>query len=92
MDDDKKEKKQFEYLFLDIEWNQAPGTNGLDGREAIQIGVLAVDEAMQKVKIFSKGIRLSDPNLFNVETEKICHNPVANIMQGKTEDVVLKKL
>lgn len=61
MNDDKKEKKQFEYLFLDIEWNQAPGTNGLDGREAIQIGVLAADEAMQKVKIFSKGIRLSDP-------------------------------
>lgn len=91
MDDDKKEKKQFEYLFLDIEWNQAPGTNGLDGREAIQIGVLAADEAMQKVKIFSKGIRLSDPNLFNVETEKICHNPIANTMQGKTEDVVLKK-
>lgn len=29
----KREKGPFEYLFLDIEWNQAPGTSGLDGRE-----------------------------------------------------------
>ena len=41
--DAKREKGPFEYLFLDIEWNQAPGTSGLDGREAIQIGVVAAD-------------------------------------------------
>ena len=38
VEDAKREKGPFEYLFLDIEWNQAPGTSGLDGREAIQIG------------------------------------------------------
>lgn len=32
MEDVKSEK--IEYLFLDIEWNQAPGTSDLDGREA----------------------------------------------------------
>ena len=32
MGDAKRENEQFEYLFLDIEWNQAPGTTGLEGR------------------------------------------------------------
>ena len=54
VDDAGREKEKFEYLFLDIEWNQAPGTTGLDGREAIQIGVVAADEKLQKIKTFSK--------------------------------------
>ena len=83
-------KEQLEYLFLDIEWNQAPGTTGLDGREAVQIGVVAADAKMQKVKTFSKAIRLSDSNLFNEKTEVITHTPVANIMQGREENVVLR--
>ena len=45
----------------------------LDGREAIQIGVVAADKQIQKVKTFSKAIRLSDPKLFNKKTE----NPIA---------------
>ena len=49
---DVREKEQLEYLFLDLEWNQAPGTTGLDGREAIQIGVVAADIKIQKTKIF----------------------------------------
>ena len=89
MDDAKRGKEQFEYLFLDIEWNQAPGTIGLDGREAIQIGVVAADVELQKSKTFSKAIRLSDPNLFNEQTERISHNPIENIMQGNEENVVL---
>ena len=89
MCDAKRENEQFEYLFLDIEWNQAPGTTGLEGREAIQIGVVAADAKMQKVKIFSKAIRLSEPSLFNEKTEMISHTPRANIMQGKEENVVL---
>lgn len=32
---DVREKEQLEYLFLDLEWNQAPGTTGLDGRELL---------------------------------------------------------
>lgn len=89
MDDAKRGKEQFEYLFLDIEWNQAPGTIDLDGREAIQIGVVAADVELQKVKTFSKAIRLSDPNLFNEQTERISHNSIDNIMQGNEENVVL---
>ena len=89
MNSTKREKEQLEYLFLDIEWNQEPGTTDLDGREAIQIGAVATDAKMQKVKIFSKAIRLSDPNLFNERTEIVSHTPLANIMQGKEESVVL---
>ena len=89
MEDVKSEK--IEYLFLDIEWNQAPGTSDLDGREAIQIGVVAVDEQIQKVKTFSKAIRLSDPKLFNKKTEILSHTPLANIMQGNEEKAVLEK-
>ena len=74
---------------MDIEWNQAPGTIDLDGREAIQIGVVAADVELQKVKTFSKAIRLSDPNLFNEQTEHISHNSIDNIMQGNGENVVL---
>lgn len=44
---------------------------------------------MQKVKIFSKAIRLREPNLFNEKTEMISHTPLENIMQGKEENVVL---
>ena len=75
MEDVKSEK--IEYLFLDIEWNQAPGTSDLDGREAIQIGVVAADAQIQKVKAFSKAIRLSDPKLFNKKTEILSHTPLA---------------
>lgn len=79
----------FEYLFLDLEWNQAPGTTDLSGREAIQIGVVAADAAMQKEKLFSKAIRLSRPDLFNPETEVISHNPIENIMLGRSREAVL---
>lgn len=89
MEDVKREK--FEYLFLDIEWNQAPGTSDLDGREAIQIGGVAADEQIQKVKTFCKAIRLSDPKLFNKRTEILSHTPLANIMQGNEEKAVLEK-
>lgn len=89
MENAKRGKEQFEYLFLDIEWNQAPETIGLDGREAIQIGVVAADVELQKSKTFSKAIRLSDPNLFNEQTESISHNPIDNIMQGNEANVVL---
>lgn len=88
---DIREKEQLEYLFLDLEWNQALRTTGLDGREAIQIGVVAADTNIQKTKTFSKAIRLSDPSLFNEKTEIVTHTPITNIMQGKEENVVLTK-
>ena len=91
MDNTGKEKAQFEYLFLDIEWNQAPGTTEIDGREAIQIGIVAVDAEMHQLKTFSKAIKLSAPELFNEKTEKISHTPLSNIMQGKSEETVLNR-
>lgn len=91
VEDAKREKGPFEYLFLDIEWNQAPGTSGLDGREAIQIGVVAADAQIQKVKTFSKAIRLSDPKVFNEETEIISHSTIAHVMRGNEEKAVLEK-
>lgn len=90
MDDAIREEKQVEYLFLDIEWNQAPGTIELGGREAIQIAAVAVDAEMQKIKTFSKAIKMSNPERFNKKTEKITHTPLETIMQGKSEDIVLK--
>lgn len=90
MDNTGKEKAQFEYLFLDIEWNQAPGTTEIDGREVIQIGIVAADAEMHPLKTFSKAIKLSDPELFNEKTEKISHTPLSNIMQGKSEETVLR--
>ena len=92
MDDAIREEKQVEYLFLDIEWNQAPGTIELGGREAIQIAAVAVDAEMQKIKTFSKAIKMSNPERFNKKTEKITHTPLETIMQGKSEDIVLKNL
>lgn len=86
MDD---ERTYVTYLFLDIEWNQAPDTIGLEGREAIQIGVIAADAAMRKVKSYSKAIRLMHPELLSKKTIKITHTTLNNIMQGRPEDTVL---
>ena len=49
----KHELEKFEYLFVDIEWNQTPGTNGIEDTEQIQIGVVATDESMNLKKSFS---------------------------------------
>ena len=82
-------KKHAAYLFLDMEWNQAPCTTDLEGREAIQIGVVAVDAAMKKVKSFSKAIQLKHPELLSTETIKVTHTTANNIMQARPEDIVL---
>ena len=50
-----------EYLFVNLKWNQIPETEDIEHREPIQIGIVAADENLQKEKIFSKAIRLSDP-------------------------------
>lgn len=84
-------KESYEYLFLDIEWNQAPGKAGLYGREAIQIAAVAADAELQKKKTFSKMIQLSDPKLLSKETIEISHMPLENIMQGKPADIILTK-
>ena len=44
---DKKMAETFEYLFVDMEWNQTPGTKGIEDRERVQIGIVATDEQLQ---------------------------------------------
>ena len=44
---DKKMAETFEYLFVDMEWNQTPGTKGIEDREPVQIGIVATDEQLQ---------------------------------------------
>ena len=41
-------KEKYEYLFLDIEWNQEPGTTDIDGREPVQIAIVAADENQRR--------------------------------------------
>lgn len=55
----KNEIEKYEYLFVDIEWNQTPGTSGIEDREPIQIGIVATDEELNLEKSFSRAMRLS---------------------------------
>ncbi|VUW95801.1 hypothetical protein [Blautia obeum] len=80
----RSETEQFEYLFLDLEWNQPIGTTELTDRAAVQIAIVAVDEAMNPVKSFSRAIRLRNPESLNPHTVKIIHMPEYNIMQGRS--------
>ena len=82
------EKEQFEYLFLDLEWNQPVGTTELTDREAVQIAIVAADEAMNQVKSFSRAIRR--PESLNPHTVKIIHMPEYNIMQGRSREEVME--
>lgn len=84
-------KTQIEFLFLDMEWNQEPGSTELEGREAIQIGVVAADKNLQQIKIFSSSMRLSNSKVLNEKIVSLIHIPAANIMQGKPEEAVLNK-
>lgn len=87
MDDVRKEK--IKYIFIDIEWNQTPGTTDIENREPIQMGVVAMDEDFQKVKVFSKSIRMSSLEKLNEETLRVSHTTRENIMMGKSEETVL---
>ena len=91
-DKTKAEKEQFEYLFLDLEWNQPPGTTELTDREAVQIAIVAADEAMNQVKSFSRAIRLRNPESLNPHTVKIIHMPEYNIMQGRSREEVMESV
>ncbi len=87
--EDVRREERCEYLFLDIEWNQAPGTVGIGGREPVQIAAVAADGELQIIKTFSKAIRLSNPALLNEKTMKVSHMSTLNVMQGLLEEIVL---
>ena len=84
--------EQYEYLFLDLEWNQPPGTTAVEDREPVQIGIVAADSSLQKNKTFSKAIQLPNPGTWNPETFKIIHMPLSNVMEGHTADVIWEKM
>ena len=88
----RSETEQFEYLFLDLEWNQPIGTTELTDRAAVQIAIVAVDEAMNPVKSFSRAIRLRNPESLNSHTVKIIHMPEYNIMQGRSREEVMESV
>lgn len=76
-------KETFVYLFLDLEWNQAPGTSGVEGREPVQIGGAAADSQLHIVKIFSKAVGLRNPENLTQETIIRTSTPAANILKGR---------
>lgn len=79
----RSETEQFEYLFLDLEWNQPIGTTELTDRAAVQIAIVAVDEAMNPVKSFSRAIRLRNPESLNPHTVKLSN--VRKLWEGVLE-------
>ena len=88
----KHELEKFEYLFVDIEWNQTPGTNGIEDREPIQIGVVATDESMNLKKSFSRAMRLSSEEKYNPDTLVLSHSTLKTVMQANSEEIVLQKI
>ncbi len=82
----KHELEKFEYLFVDIEWNQTPGTNGIEDREPIQIGVVATDENMNLKKSFSRAMRLSSEEKYNPDTLVLSHSTLKSVMQANSEE------
>lgn len=88
MDDNVQKKEMLSYLFINIKWNQEPGTEDLEHREPFQIGVIAADRNMQKIKIFSRGIRLSNIKSANPVNLRLCHTTETNVMMGKSKEEV----
>lgn len=88
----KHELEKFEYLFVDIEWNQTPETNGIEDREPIQIGVVATDESMNLKKSFSGTMRLSSEEKYNPDTLVLSHSTLKSVMQANSEEIVLRKI
>lgn len=88
----KYQLEKFEYLFVDIEWNQTPGTLGIEDREPIQIGIIATDENMNPMKSLSKAMRLSSEEKYNPNTLAISHVTLSAVMQANSEEAVWEKV
>lgn len=86
-----KRKEDYEYLFLDIEWNQAINTTGLEGQEPIQIAAIATDEYFNIQKLFSKYVRLEDMDLLTEKTCKLTHVTANVIEAANPSEVVFER-
>lgn len=80
-----------DYLVMDIEWNQAPGTSGIECREPVLIGIVGLDEQLNKIQTFSKGICPENTDLITEKTCKIVHKTKDVIMNANSAEVVYKK-
>jgi len=72
---DDKNQKQFAYLFLDMEWNRNPEIAEMEEYEVFQMSAIGVDADIQKIKSFSKIIRLHN-------SKNTSHAPAENMIQG----------
>lgn len=86
-----KEEK-FEFLFVDMEWNQKVGTQDVANREPIQIGLIGTDDNLDNIKLFSKSMRLDDVGTLTEETCKMAHTNPTSIMQASTVAEVFKRV
>ena len=85
-------ERRYEYLFLDMEWNQTRGTTDLANREPVQIGIIGTDEHLVQKKLFSKGIRVADVTNITEITCELTHATKEMIMKAKTEEKILDRV
>jgi len=84
--------ERYEFLFLDIEWNQRAGTTDIENREPIQIGIIGTDEKLENPKLFSKGICLMNSDDLTEETCKLTHATKSVVMNARMEKEIFEKV
>lgn len=84
--------EKIEYMFVDIEWYQTPGTKGIENRDLIQIGVIATDEIMDIKKSFSMVMRSDSEKKYNPDTLISSHSILNSGIQDNGEEAVLQKI
>ena len=84
--------ERYEFLFLDIEWNQRAGTTDIENREPIQIGIIGTDEKLENPKLFSKGICLMNSDDLTEETCKLTHVTKSVVMNARMEKEIFEKV
>lgn len=88
----KYQLEKYEYLFVNIAWNQKPGTTEMDGREMIKIGLLGTDEDLEMKKLFSKAVRLENIEDYNSESMSLSCTSMEEVARANSEEVILNKV
>lgn len=87
-----KQEENFKYLFIDMEWNQKAGTQDVENREPIEIGLIGTDENLEDKKLFSKFICPEDIDALKDETCKMTHTNANVLMRAKTLEDVFQRV
>ena len=85
-------QEKYEFLFIDMEWNQKAGTQDVANREPIQIGLIGTDDNLDNIKLFSKGIRLEDISTLTEEMCKMVHTNANVVMKANTVVEVFERV